>query len=427
MKKFILFSLLLIAGKVYADDTATLQALVTAGNTTLPAGHAAYHITSITLSHSLNANGDTIFCTAASGVEFTMNTASVKLSNGIFIGPTDVYNSTGPACVGVSKDHDTITNCTIKTFPLYGITASGGNFQVYTNNTISDTAYIGQFYDPSANTTGGIISGNTYDRSMLSASTITQPDLIIQTTSSSFKTRGWTISNNTFKMPSNPTDFTAAGFELRYCPRCTVSSSICQGGSIGESIVASDSVKTLGGTFTGQNNEALEYASSSYGNITNTNISSQLGKGIIFDGSPGPVSHDDTVYNAIISGCASNAALVSVSCYNIFFLSCSFTETATNVDAVYIQKGTNIGFCVCTFSGGSSGRNAVMLDNSTGTIDMCSGTVSNFTGHVFNVFANTAIVINNILMQNATVSGTTLGLGSTLSGGASLGSNIQVN
>lgn len=424
MKKIILILLALIAVRAYADDTATLQALITAGNTTLPAGHAAYHVTGLILSHNLNANGDTIYCTSSTGDEFSMSTAGVKLSNGIFIGPTDAINTSGVSGVLVNANSDTVTNCVIKTFPNYGIVMTGGNSPVFTGNTISDTGFIGQFVDPSATTVGGIISGNTYDRSMLSASTITQPDLIVQTTSSSYKTRGWTISNNTFKMPSNPTDITAACMELKYAPKSTVSGSTCQGGSIGVSIVGSDTVKTSGGTYTGQNLEGVEYASSNYGNLTNLSISSQSKYGLLFDGSS-PASHDDTVYNASITSCATYPVLCAPTVASIFFLSDKFTTTSAQ-DAVYLHQATNICFCACQFVGGSVGTNAVLLDNSTGTVDMCCGSVSGFTSHVFFVYASTAITINNILMQNINLSGTPTGLGQNLSGGATLGSNIEV-
>jgi hypothetical protein len=259
---------------------------------------------------------------------------------------------------------------------------------------------------------------------MLSASTITQPDLLIQTTSSSFKARGWTISNNTFKMPSNPTDITAACFELKYCPRSIISNCVCQGGSIGASVVFSDSTKTTGGSYTGQNQEGIEYGDSNYGNITSLSISSQLKDGVLFDGS-GTASHDDTVYNVKITGCPTLPVLLAPTVASIFFLGCTFTTTsATN--CVYLHQATNVCFCACNFVGGGTGTNAVYLDNSTGTVDMCCGSVSGFTSRVFYVYANTAITINNILMQNINLSSTPTGLGSSLSGGASLGSNIQV-
>ncbi len=67
MKKIFLLILLFFANKLYADDTAELQAMINAGNTTLPAHHAPYTITSLNLANSLNANGNVINCTLTGG------------------------------------------------------------------------------------------------------------------------------------------------------------------------------------------------------------------------------------------------------------------------------------------------------------------------------------------------------------------------
>ena len=426
MKKIILILLALISVRAYADDTATLQALITAGNTTLPSGHT-YHVTQLTLSHNLNANGDTIYCTASTGHEFIINsgTNGIKLSNGIFIGPTDVVNTGGTHCVRIQSNNDTVTNCQISKFPSYGILMDSGNSPVITNNNISDTGYIGLFYDPAANTVGGIVSGNTIDRSMLSASTITGDAINIRTTANTFKSRGWTVSNNTFKMPSSPTSNDAGCFELRYCPRSVISGNICQNGSIGVSVANSDSVKTSGGTYTGQKLEGVEYAGSGNGNLTNLAISSQTAYGILFD-TGDHASSQDTVYNANITSCASNDVVLATGTNNIFFLACTFTATSA-INTVVLNSATSICFCACQFVGGGVGHDAVLMNNSTGTVDMCCGSVSGFTDRVFFVYANSAITINNILMQNINLSGTPTGLGQNLSGGATLGSNIQVN
>jgi hypothetical protein len=121
------------------------------------------------------------------------------------------------------------------------------------------------------------------------------------------------------------------------------------------------------------------------------------------------------VYNASITSCATYPVLLAPTVASIFFLSDKFTTTSAQ-DAVYLHQATKLCFCACQFIGGSIGTNAVLLDNSTGTVDMCCGSVSGFTSRVFFAYASSAITINNILMQNINLSGTPTGLGQNLSG-----------
>src|SRR6185312_9001544 len=137
MKKALILLLSLFAVKVYADDTADLQAMINQGNVTLPANHAPYSITSVRLTHSLNLNGNTINCTLNVGPAFTMRSPGVKLSNGEVVGMSDATSPSGSSALEMNGDNDTVDRVYIHKFMSYAIYGGDGNAPVVVNSKLT--------------------------------------------------------------------------------------------------------------------------------------------------------------------------------------------------------------------------------------------------------------------------------------------------
>src|SRR6185312_15955017 len=161
------------------DDTKSLQSLINAGNVTLTAGKT-YHVTSLNVTHSINMNGATIVMTSTGTYTFALRVtvSGVSITNGTISGAwsnTAAGNANGYSGIYVLAGKCTISHVNLSSFSAYGIVVGpySGTVVIYCN--ISNTGYIGFFYDAeSASTSGGIFSNNTVDRSMVPAATVQQ-------------------------------------------------------------------------------------------------------------------------------------------------------------------------------------------------------------------------------------------------------------
>jgi hypothetical protein len=192
---------------VITDDTRTLQTQLNAGNVTLTASKI-YNITSLKVSHALNLNGATLNCTNTSyGFAITMNGYGASVTNGTIKGKWSCIlpgNSSGYGGIYILASHCSVSHVNISSFSAYGIVVGPVNSSSVTYCNISNTGYIGYFYDAeSASTVGGTFSNNVVDRSMVPASTIQQMAIGVRGSLNNPKvtTSNWTITNNVLKMP----------------------------------------------------------------------------------------------------------------------------------------------------------------------------------------------------------------------------------
>ena len=423
MKKIILFILLLLANKLYADDTAAIQAMIDAGNTTLPAHHS-YTITRINLSHSLNANGSTFNCLLPGGAAFTMTTPGVKLSNAEIVGQSDITNTGGSWGVEVNGDNDTVTRAYIHKFTAYGILGGDGNTPVITYNKVTDIGYVGVFFVSGKHDIhGGTVAHDTIDRSMLDAQTVTQGALFLRGGKDHFSP-GWKVHHNLLIMPFLPKDITSECFELRTASHSVIYDNVCIGGSIGISVVKSDYVITSRNNCTKQKEEGIEYADSNNGMVKDNIIRDQAGLGMLLDGFAPLQCSNDTIMGNKIANCKSHGIQLFKDTHDIVIRDCDIT---TSTKAVNIQGAYGVKLENCHLHGDGTGHSVgLFFDNSQGKVTMHGGSMDGF-GHKFYIYTNKAVTTDDILLDKVKDKNNAAEFDKTLSGGGGAGNNIKIN
>jgi hypothetical protein len=422
MKKFIILILLFTASKLYADDTAQLQAMINAGNVILPAHHAPYTITHLDLVHSLNAGGNKINCIQPRGIAITMTGNGIKLSNAELAGVEDTINPSGTTAIRINGDNDTVNHVYIHKFSAYGVLGGTSDSPVVTQDNISDIGYIGFFFIADKRSMrGGVVARDTFDRSMLSTLTVTQGDLLLRG-GKEFPSRGWRVHDNLFMMPFLPKDITSECFELRYSPYSTIYNNVCIGGTIAISVVRSDYVSTYHNKCTKQNHEAIEYADSGNGMIKDNTISDQAGLGVLIDGFAPIGCHFDTLLNNTIQRCQSFGMQLYKDTHDIYISNCTIS---TSSKAIYLNAAYGVTIQNCRLTGNGGGTVAVFLDNSIGKVAIKGGSLNGF-GHKFFVYGSKAVVADDLSTDGVKVTGNMADIDNSLSGGASVGSNIHI-
>jgi len=421
MKKAIALVLLFFAVKVYADDTARLQAMLDAGKVTLPANHAPYTITSINLTHSLNANGNVIRClTDDQGI--VMTKTGVKLSNAEIVGLDDTTNPSGASGIQLNGDRDTVDHVYIHKFPAYGIIGGDGNRPVITNNKIADIGYMGIFlFSTHHSIRGGIVASNTFDRSMLNPNTVTEGDIMLRGTPS-FASSGWKVYRNTMLMPIAPKDLTAMCMELRNTPYSQVYDNTFIGGTIGVSIVRNNFVTVYNNKCMKQREEGIEVCDSENTMVRDNIITDQLNMGIMVDGFAPLGNKFDTLLNNTISRCNGYGIQLFKDTYNTHIRNCTIT---TKSKAINIQGAHTVTVQDCILTGNGYGSTAIFLDNSKGKITMKGGSMKGFERKLF-IYTNKQVKTDDILIDGVKGSDNMGESDKNLSGGGEIGSNIRI-
>jgi parallel beta-helix repeat protein len=421
MKKIILFVLLCFANRLYADDTAELQAMINAGNTTLPAHHAPYTITSLNLVNSLNANGNVINCTLTVGRGIVMNRPGVRFSNAEVVGKDDSENPNGSSGVYINADNDTVTHVYIHKFTAYGIIGGWGNVPVMTYNRITNIGYVGLFYiSDKRSIKGGTVAFDTIDRSMLSAQTMTQGALFIRG-DKEYASRGWKVHHNLLIMPFLPKNISPECFELRLAPNSQIHDNTCIGGSIGISVVVSDFVNTNHNKCSKQNLEGIEYADSNNGMVRDNTITDQAKLGVLIDGFAPRGCRYDTLLNNKITGKDMGIQLFKDT-YDIYISNCTINADSKVIN---IQGAYGVTLQNCKLSGNTKGATALFLDNSTGKVTMHGGSITGCHREFF-IYATTPMVTDDVLIDGVKSISVDADYDKSFSGGSSMGRNIKV-
>jgi len=422
MKKLLTLIILLLAAKVYADDTLELQAMIDAGNVKLPAHHAPYSITRLVLKHSLNANGNAFRCILPDGEGFIMKKRGIKLSNAEIYGGDDFTNPSGASGVQLNGDHDTVENVYIHKFSAYAIIGGNGNNSVVRNCKFADIGYSCMFLVTSTHPVkGGIVAGNTFDQSMMNPGTIPQPALMLR--GSKINTSaGWKVYNNTFIMPFSPKELSAECFELRYAPYSEIHHNTCTGGTIGISVVRNDFVKTYSNKCYKQHEEGIEYADSNNGMIRDNIISDQEGLGVLIDGFAPLGCRFDTLLNNNISKCKGFGIQLYKDTYDTHIRNCNIT---TKNKAINIQGAHGVTIQDCTLSGSGYGSTAIFLDNSQGKVTMKGGSMNGFEHKLF-IYANKQVKTDDVVIDGVRGNNNIKESDKSVSGGAVVGANIRI-
>lgn len=424
MKKLLIAICLLLPFWGLADDTIFIQNLTNAGAAILPVKPGGYFISgTITLRHDLNGNGQTIAYSLTTGNAFLIPAINpnIHFTNCTITGTGNSSNPSGSRGVEYAGDNAVLDHLTINNFTGYGILGSNGLSPTITNCVVSQIGFIGAFLVPTTGT-GGLVSHNTFDRSGAVAASVTQGAFMIRGALGD-TTSGWIVTHNIFKMPLNPIDASAEDVEIRFISDSRIDSNTFINGSIGLSIVTSKRIHSKGNTYTGQNQEAYEFAATWNSLMENETISSQGKYGILADGTPtNGGSKFDTIRNCNISGTVNHSMFFQGNVHNFYI---NDNTVSAKTYALYLQQADTFTIVNNTLNGGGVASNPIILNNSIGVITFSCGGVSAFTGKNLFIYGSTPITTNNVNLVNFTSTLST-GYSTNLSGGATVGGSISV-
>jgi hypothetical protein len=413
------------------DDTWSLQSQLNAGNVTLIAGKT-YNVTDLTVTHSLNLNGATLnFTNTGYGFALWVRGVGVSITNGTINGQWNSSlpgNPSGYGGIYVLANSCTISNMTLANFSSYGIVAGPVNGSKVTYCNISNTGYIGYFYDAeSASTHGGVFSNNVIDRSMVPASTVMQMALGIRgsANNSSVTTTNWTITNNIIKMPVMPTSWTGACAEMRFCNNSYIANNVTTAGSMGLSIVACNGDVLENNTTSATKLEGIEFADCINCKTWNNKILSSYADGILIDGGTG--SNGIQLNGDVISGTAQAGIHAYKKTTNLTISGCKLSLTAASPYGIELQQSSAVTILNTTMNGNGLGNTALELDNCPGGVTMTGGSVSNFKSCFINVYnSTTGLITDNLNVSGVTVTNVPKMLVQVLLNGGILGTNINL-
>jgi parallel beta-helix repeat protein len=415
---------------IISNDTQSLQSQLDAGDVTLVSGKT-YHVTGLNVTHSLNLNGATINLYSTNPTyALNLSAPGVQVSNGTITGQWINHEQGDPGGYGgivITASNCSVSHVNISSFSAYGINVGPVDSTSVTYSTISNTGYIGFFYDSgNVSTSGGNFSNNTVDRSMLPPATIQQMAIGIRSSPSNSNAvvSGWVISNNTIKMPVNPTDLSAQAIELMYCNNLLIENNTISSGSIGISLVHCLNTTVKANTCSDISQEGIEYADSQSCTGQNNVISGSGNVGELIDGSVG--SSNIQITGDKISGTAQECIQSYFQTQNLTISGCNLSILASNTYAIHLQESNLVKVVNCNINGKGIGNAAILVDNCPGNLSMTGGTVAGFQTSVIFVYNSTqGLVTNNISMSGVTVTSVPQGFAYDLENGGLLGTNIS--
>ena len=415
-----------------ANDTQTIQSQLDAGNVTLTAGKT-YHITGLKLTHSLDLNGATLNLTTTNPNSFalTISAPGVQVTNGTITGTWNNQNPGNPSGYGgmiILASKCSVSHVNISAFSSYGIYAGTVDSTSVTYSNISNTGYIGFFFNAGAtSTSGGIFSYNTVDRSMLAPASVQQMAIGIRGSplNSAVTTTGWVISNNNIKMPVNPADLSAQGMELRRCNNALIENNTLSSGSIGISMVDCSNNMVKANTCNNVSQEGIEYANCIACTGQNNVISGSGQVGELIDGDIG--STNIQITGDKISGTVHECIQGFYKTQNLTISGCTLSTSSPDSFAINLQKSNLVKVINCDINGNGIGYSAIQLDNCPGNLTVTGGTISSFKTSVIYIYNSTpGLITNNISVTGTKITSVPLGFTFELDNGGLLGSSINV-
>lgn len=429
MKKLLLISLFAFSLNfaAFADDTAHLDSLIAAGNTTLPTGHN-YNISStgLHLLHNLIVPaGDTMTYTSSTGHAINMATAGKKfICLGLLRGTSDLTNPSGNTAVYITADYDTVETSIIRKFTGYGILIGSCNHHEILSNIISDIGYIPIFYQTTgANYNGGNIEYNVVDNSMYASTALTEAGIMTQSVDTAHRVIGEVIQYNTIRMPVSPSNAAVECCEMRKCIFSQFKNNTCIGGTMGPSIVSSAWCSVMVNFCQGQSIQGIEISGSVRCFVYTNRVSNQLNIGIRVDGSSTYGAYFNNLYANVITGCKNYA--IEIDNY-VNYTEITGGQITTGTNAINISQTTGVRLNNLTITSTTSGKHCILLTNTAGDVSMLGGQINGFS-NVFHITSSIASVTDNVYMSNVTLQNTGLGYTTYFSGGGSVGTHIKVN
>ena len=361
----------------------------------------------------------------------TLSAAGAAISNGNLTGtwsnsnPGDVNGALG---IQMQANNCSVSHVNISSFASFGILDGPYNNTSVTNCTITNTGYLGFYFDAeTAVTSGGTFSNNVVDRSMVPASKIQESAVAIRgsTAISNITTSNWTISGNTFKMPVLPASMSAECIEVRNMLNSTISNNTFIAGSIGCSSVRCSGITVSSNKFSGSTEEAIEFADCNTSVSQNNIITSTRNVGELLDGDVG--CNGITITNDAVSGTVAECIHAYKNTRNVTITGCTLSA-AKGAMAINLQATSGVKIANTIINGNGVATEAVMLDTCPGNLTITGGSISNFKTCVIAIYnVKSGLTTNNITMSGVTVTGVAHALASDVENGAILGSNVVVS
>lgn len=444
MKK-LLFIFLLFSVRVFADDTTLLQSGLTAnagGTYALPSGGSpiTYHISgtlTVPTNTRFRMNGNFIVASQTSGSAINVNFGG-QVDGGILTGPYNITtpgSSTGGTGIKALSSHVTVTNMTIQGFQGYGFVCFAVATNItFTNNTVLRTGYVAFEYDPESTLNAVLtVTGNTFDRSAISPTTIKQPAVVIRAANSSTvdSLSGVTFSHNIVNMPVNPTGGSdqdaAEGIELRQVKASTVQANTFNHGTISISLVRCGEMIVTQNKCISPKQYGIEDAYC-HNITTSLNKSTNAGQdGIIEDGylvtQPTHYSTDITHANDTITGSVASGIHLYFGTKRVTVSGCVISGSPKGIN---LQQSDILTISNTSMDGGSApGSTGIYVESSPGNITISRGGITHFANAVKAYNTTSAAVVNNIVGTSVDLTGTPIQFASFFTNGAHYGTNVR--
>jgi len=422
-----------------AADTAALAALLTAavpGDEIRLRPNSTYIVTGLTVPAGValvgGGTGTVVkLKNAGNASVVTLSGAGARLANLQVDGnkANQTSSLTGGAVV-VSADDVTVDSVTVVNAFGIGIYAVNCNRPKITGNTVTDSGYIGIFYETNsvavADVTGGLIADNLVDRSAVGVGIVEGGIKVHGYVANSRLVTRTRIVRNRVVMPTNPTSAAAICIEVYGgAPYSVIANNVTAGGSMGVSVDTSDNTAVNGNTVFGHKAYGVEVASSNYaavvGNTIDGNDAVVGSQGVILDGTAS--THAAIVGNAIRRVKGSGIHVQGGATF--------FAITGNVVQMTYADYAINLSSSSGvvsgnTLDGNSVGVKGVFIDTCD-HIAVIGNTIRSFTQNGIMIYATTAVTLDFILIAGNLIHHTAgTQLGTQLSGGAALGTSCNV-
>ena len=219
------------------DSTAFNNCLASTYASHVDVSNGTYIVRNLSISSARTVTltaGATLKLKASAGADpiLAISGQYTKVSGGVFDGNKANQASTNIG-IDISADDVTVQNCRVTSTSWIGIHGTGSR-PVILNNYVQNTDYIGIFCQTSgASIEGGVIQGNTVDRSSIAAASIVEGGLKVHGDVSN-STAKWRITNNLIKLPISPAAAACVCIEVQSnTTNCVIANNITNGGQIG--------------------------------------------------------------------------------------------------------------------------------------------------------------------------------------------------
>jgi len=354
-----------------------------------------------------------------------------KISGGVFDGNKANQTSTNNG-IEISADDVTIQNCQVTSTSWIGIHGTG-NRPFILNNYVQNTDYIGIYFEPTTTSgkkiEGGIIEGNTVDRSMLTNTSIVEGALKVHGNSTNSVAK-WRIINNLVKLPISPTAVACVCIEVQNnTTNCVISNNITNGGQIGIS---------TGSPYTSITGNTID-AASLYGIESGVSFVTITGNAVygVDDSTGTAVTQRGITLDGTATNCTISANTIYNTTQNGIYLTASrkyiaITGNSISLSAASVPYAINMeGTCsFINISGNQLFGNAItakgILVTDGSYVTISSNSFDSFTQNGILMLGSGTNVTDNITVMNNVFHSVNVAFAFQAGGTSSMGNNIVV-